>query len=119
MNLTLHSTKRFALLDGVQCRIWEGRTPSGAKVQAYVHRLRVDEKECTELESDLLEQAPPAAYEEQAPDTKRSEGCICVIKDGERFAHGHCLAFHKQAAVGYVTDPNTLTVQRGDWLGRP
>jgi len=43
--------------------------------------------------------------------------CICVLKDGERFAHGHCTAFHQQAAVGYVTDPQRLTVQRGHPLG--
>jgi hypothetical protein len=42
-----------------------------------------------------------------------STECICVILCGERFAHGHCMAFHDLPAVGYVTDPATLAVQRG------
>ncbi len=43
--------------------------------------------------------------------------CICVIENGERFAHGHCLAFHDRPAVGHVTNPETLTVQRGSIFG--
>lgn len=42
--------------------------------------------------------------------------CICVIQNGERFAHGHCLAFHDMAAVGHVVDPQTLTVKRGSFF---
>lgn len=45
--------------------------------------------------------------------------CICVIQNGERFAHGHCLAFHDKLAVGHVVDPQTLTVQHGSIFDAP
>ena len=39
--------------------------------------------------------------------------CICVFKNGKRFAHAQCLSVHNQAAVGYVKDPVLLTIQYG------
>ena len=45
-------------------------------------------------------------------------GCICVFKNGERYHHAHCMAFHDTPAVGHVVHPTALTVQRGHWSGR-
>src|SRR5208337_5195885 len=54
---------------------------------------------------------------EETPEKPNEQtGCICVLKNGERFHHGHCLALHEQPAIGYVTNPITLTIQRGSWL---
>jgi len=39
--------------------------------------------------------------------------CLCTIQGDERFAHGHCLAFHTIKAVGIVHPDGKLT--RGPW----
>jgi hypothetical protein len=42
--------------------------------------------------------------------------CICVFRNGNRYHHGQCMAFHKVAAVGIVTNPDTLTTTEGGYL---
>ena len=40
--------------------------------------------------------------------------CLCTIQGDERYANGHCLAFHTQQAIGIVHPDGRLT--RGPWV---
>lgn len=39
MKLTIESTEHLVFLDGVHCRVWEGRTETGERVAVFVHRI--------------------------------------------------------------------------------
>lgn len=39
MKITIESTKKIVRVDGVEARIWEGRTESGIPVRCYVTRI--------------------------------------------------------------------------------
>lgn len=60
MKISLSSTPDIVELDGVQCRIWVGKSEKGTKVVAYVHRLACEtDAEAEELERDLIPKASP------------------------------------------------------------
>lgn len=48
MRLTLDSTERHALINGVLCRVWIGQTRAGAPVVAYIHRIAIADDEASE-----------------------------------------------------------------------
>lgn len=50
MRLTLDSTERHALIQGVVCRVWIGQTRGGAQVVAYIPRLSIAGDVAGELE---------------------------------------------------------------------
>lgn len=65
--------------------------------------LRIVQARCTELLEKVraLQPQPPT--------------CGCVMVDGERYAHGGCMAFHIVRAVGHINGAGMLI--RGSWAG--
>ena len=61
MILTLESTTEIVDAGGLQCRVWEGTTAAGVKVQALIVRLAVHkDADASQFELELLEQRPPS-----------------------------------------------------------
>jgi len=58
--LTVKPTETITRIDGVACRLWQGRLPSGAAVDVFVHRIcTADPAAQGELERELVEMLPP------------------------------------------------------------
>lgn len=116
MKITLESTSELVSLDGVCCRVWDGTTPEGTVVRAYIAALRVSDEQAHTLEQDLLERREPVLgeafpAERQAPQTgtpvKRffyvdDDGCIdyhMVARDMD-----HAKAMFRKAGVTFGPD---------------
>lgn len=63
MKVQLESTTHIVTLDnGIQCRVWEGQTDSGIRVQALIPRIAAHKDEdLSQFERELQEQKPPTA----------------------------------------------------------
>ncbi len=66
MKITLESTTRIidvkssASADGIECRVWEGQTESGIKVQALIPRIAaLKAEDLSQFEAELKEQRAP------------------------------------------------------------
>jgi hypothetical protein len=60
MKIELHSTSQITRINGVECRVWEGRTARGTRITAFVARVAVDEGgDARELERELRAQPQP------------------------------------------------------------
>jgi hypothetical protein len=60
VKLTIESTTKTVMLDGVPARIWEGHTESGIPVHCFVTRIAVDRADDTsQFEVELSECRPP------------------------------------------------------------
>jgi hypothetical protein len=51
MKLTIESTHRAGVLDGVEVRCWEGVTEQGHRIDVFVHRLLADQAAQPELDA--------------------------------------------------------------------
>jgi hypothetical protein len=51
MTLTIERTDCTAEIDGVACRLWQGRAANGAECEVFVHRIRVAEDEGPKLQA--------------------------------------------------------------------
>jgi hypothetical protein len=61
MKVTLESTTQIVSLNGIDCRIWEGATHSGIRVQALIPRIAAGKNEdLRQFEAELKECAPPS-----------------------------------------------------------
>lgn len=61
MKLTIESTAGIAILDGIETRIWEGRTEKGIPCVVFVHRIAVrDDYDKSEFDALLLPKPVPA-----------------------------------------------------------
>jgi hypothetical protein len=61
VKITLESSPRVAVLDGVQARIWRGQLENGTPVVAFIHRIAVPtEADVAKLELELEEMPPPS-----------------------------------------------------------
>lgn len=76
MKITLRSTDKLVLVDGVVCREWTGEA-EGIPIVAWIHRIRVPRgAEQALFETDLIPQAAPeqvnfaAARPLHKPDTR-------------------------------------------------
>lgn len=68
MKITIESTTQIVSLNGIDCRVWEGETASGIKLQALIPRIAVHNSEDTsQFEAELKEQAPPRLEERAFP----------------------------------------------------
>lgn len=68
MKVTLESTTKLVNVNGVQCRIWEGKTANGIPMHAYIVRVAVaNPLDATEFERDLKECKPPSATLDAIP----------------------------------------------------
>lgn len=61
MRMTMRSTPRFVLIDGVRCRVWEGITDRAIKVEVYVRGIRSNaDDDLGELDAELTEMPLPS-----------------------------------------------------------
>jgi hypothetical protein len=61
MKITIESTDKTTMLDGVHVRLWEGTTEAGVKCMVFVHRIAVHkDQDTTQFQAELTEQLPPA-----------------------------------------------------------
>lgn len=68
MRITIESTTKIVTLNGMEMRIWEGRTDSGIPCHCYIPRIAVDrEEDSAEFERDLQEHRPPSPEIESIP----------------------------------------------------
>lgn len=68
MKITIESTTKIVLVkpaaftQGMECRVWEGETEKGVKVQCLIPRIAVKLGEDTsQFEKELKEQRAPSA----------------------------------------------------------
>lgn len=68
MKITIESTTRIVLVktsmlaDGIECRVWEGETAGGVKVEALIPRIAAREgQDLAQFEAELQEQRAPSA----------------------------------------------------------
>lgn len=62
MTMTISSTTRVVEASGVSCRVWEGTTERGIKVQVLIPRVAaLLDQDLSEFEAELEERRPPSA----------------------------------------------------------
>jgi hypothetical protein len=62
MKVQLESTTRIVNANGINCRVWEGTTESGIRVQAMIPRIAAQkDQDLSEFEAELQEQRQPSA----------------------------------------------------------
>ena len=68
MKITLESTSHIVSMNGVQARVWEGRTDSGIPVHCYVIRLAVaGEHDQSQFQRELQQHKPPSPEVAEIP----------------------------------------------------
>ncbi|MGA3168339.1 MAG: hypothetical protein ABSF14_19735 [Terriglobia bacterium] len=68
MKITIESTTKIVKANGIDCRIWEGATAAGVKVQCLIPRIAVLPGEDTsEFERELKEQRAPSTEAQAFP----------------------------------------------------
>ena len=68
MMMTIRSTTKIVTANGIQCRVWEGVTEKGVKVQALIPRVAVQEgQDVSQFERELEEHAAPTPEVEAWP----------------------------------------------------
>lgn len=65
MKITIESTTRVVTAnDGIKCRVWEGETSRGVKIQVLIPRIAVKNgQDVSQFEAELQEQAAPPSTE--------------------------------------------------------
>ena len=65
MKITIESTDKMVELNGVQTRVWEGRTDAGVPMHCYIARVAVAEglrpEDYQQFERELRETRKPTA----------------------------------------------------------
>lgn len=68
MKITLESTTRIVRASGIECRVWEGVTERGVKIQALIPRIAVEDGEdMSQFEEELRERRAPTAEVQAFP----------------------------------------------------
>ncbi len=68
MKITIESTTRIINASGIDCRVWEGITERGVKVQALIPRIAaLAGEDLSQFEAELQEQKPPSAEVQAFP----------------------------------------------------
>lgn len=61
MKITIESTTKIIKADGIECRVWEGKTASGINVMCLIPRVVVKaDQDCSQFEKELQEQRAPS-----------------------------------------------------------
>ena len=69
MKITIESTTKTVSASGVMCRVWEGETEKGIKIQALIPRIAVlADQDLSQFEAELQEQRPPSAEVQAFPE---------------------------------------------------
>lgn len=68
MKITIESTTRIVNASGIDCRVWEGVTERGIKVQALIPRIAAAiGEDLSQFEAELQEQKAPSAEVQAFP----------------------------------------------------
>jgi hypothetical protein len=68
MKITIESTTKIVKANGIDCRVWEGETERGIKVEVLIPRIAVKNgQDVTQFEAELKEQRAPSADAEVFP----------------------------------------------------
>jgi hypothetical protein len=64
VRILIHPTADIVEVDGVECRLWAGKTFGGVPVEVYVRLIQVeDERNLSRFNRELAEQDPPEVVE--------------------------------------------------------
>lgn len=87
------------------------------ELNTMAETLRIAQARCTELLEEVRRLRPkPPLLEELRRLTPKPPLCQCAVgSDGQRYAHGACMAFHNMKAVGFINAEGKL--MRGDFAG--
>lgn len=67
MKITIYSTTMFVETNCVTCRVWEGQTERGIKIQCLIPRIAAERgQDLTQFEAELMEQSAPSVDTVQA-----------------------------------------------------
>jgi len=62
MRITIESTTKTVFFNGIEARIWEGKTDTGIPCHVYVTRIAVDrDEDSSEFDRELQEHRSPSA----------------------------------------------------------
>lgn len=71
MNITIQNTSKRVTLNGIEARVWEGKTDSGIQVVAFISRLAVSAAEPPEVHdifrNELLQVSAPSTEAKAFP----------------------------------------------------
>jgi hypothetical protein len=68
MKMTIESTTRMVEASGVECRVWEGTTERGVKVQVLIPRIAaLASEDLSQFEAELKEHRRPSAAVQAFP----------------------------------------------------
>lgn len=68
MKITIESTTKIVNANGVDCRVWEGITERGIRVQCLIPRIAaLADQDLSQFEAELKEQRAPSAEVEAFP----------------------------------------------------
>lgn len=64
MKIELQSTGQIVELDGVLCRVWEGKTAAGVPLTAFIARVAIERThDASEFARELIESPQPKPAE--------------------------------------------------------
>lgn len=62
MKVTIESTTKIVNANGIDCRVWEGKTERGIEITCLIPRIAVrNGQDVSQFETELQEQRPPSA----------------------------------------------------------
>lgn len=59
MKITIESTDQITRLEGVEVRLWKGKTERGIPCLVFVHRIAAHEDNAEEFQAEVRERLPP------------------------------------------------------------
>jgi hypothetical protein len=67
VKVTIESTTKIVSADGIQCRVWEGKTERGVEITCLIPRIAVKNGDTEQFEVELQETRSPSADIEAWP----------------------------------------------------
>ncbi len=68
MKITIENTPQIVIASGVQCRLWQGISEGGVKVDCLIVRIAADKNaDLSQFEAELQEQAAPRVEQSAFP----------------------------------------------------
>jgi hypothetical protein len=68
MKVTIESTSKVVKADGIECRVWEGKTERGVEITCLIPRIAVrNGQDTAQFEAELQETRAPSAEIEAWP----------------------------------------------------
>ena len=68
MKISIESTSRIVIADGIECRIWVGKTEHGIEIECLIPRIAArNGQDLSQFEAELKEHRAPTADMEAFP----------------------------------------------------